>query len=108
MLNAVATISTIDLGKPKSLRVKNSLLSEAIRIYGLELRTRHDSHDMAELYEAIIGYAYINSIMTFEEILLAIKEAGDCLENPQTYARLLKKTISAIQSKEGKKIEVLS
>jgi hypothetical protein len=108
VLNAVATIRTFDLGKPKSLRVKNSLLSEAIRIYGLQPKVRHDSHDMAELYEAIIGYAFINSVLTFEDILKAIREAGNSLESSETYVCLLKKIISAIRSKRGNKIEVLS
>jgi sulfatase maturation enzyme AslB (radical SAM superfamily) len=68
VLNAAATISTTVRGKPKSIRVKNRLLSEALKRSGISVVGRHDYHELAEIYEGIVGYAYLNLGFTFESL----------------------------------------
>lgn len=67
LLNMAATLCTLSAGEAKSVRVKNSVLSEAVKAAGLGAIGRHDSHTLADLYEGAVGYAYLHGSLTVEE-----------------------------------------
>jgi hypothetical protein len=68
LLNAAATLHSIDKGKPKSVRVKNTVLANALRQVGLSDIHRRSKHKLADIYEAIVGYAYLNNLITLEDL----------------------------------------
>jgi len=68
LLNAAATLNTVIAGRPKSVRVRNKILSEAFKRAGIESKRRHDKHQLAEMYEGIVGFVYMNLNYSFESL----------------------------------------
>ncbi|MEM0121103.1 MAG: ribonuclease III family protein [Thermoprotei archaeon] len=72
VLNAAATISTVAVGQPKSVRVKNSVLSQAFKRLAIAKPSHHDSHTLAEMYEGLVGYAYLDLGISFEGLTTSL------------------------------------
>lgn len=100
VLNAAATLSTVAAGRPKSVRVSNRLLSAAFKRLNIALPARHDQHELAEMYEGIVGFAYLKLGFTFESLsntLISLLESGGEEEAYSKFIRLLLEKIE----KEG-------
>lgn len=81
VLNAAATLNTVRAGRPRSVRVENRVLSEAFKRLKIQISRRHDSHELAEIYEGIVGFAYLKLGYTFEalsdSLISLIKSEGE-------------------------------
>ncbi len=101
LINAAATLATLRSGPDagKSIRVRNSLLAEAVRLTGIKPRGRYSSHEIADIYEAVVGYAYLNSIIAFEEIHAELTKLLSSGSDQAAYIGLLSYTVDKIRSK---------
>lgn len=99
VLNAVATLSTVASGRPKSVRVKNSVLSGAFRRLNVALPGRHDSHKLAEIYEGIVGFAYLDLGYSFETLSRTLISLLKTEDEEEAYTRFIRQLLEEIGRK---------
>lgn len=70
-------------GKPSGVRVKGSVLADALRKAGLReyLPSRMTRHMLADAAEALIVYAWLNRYITLEESISILEEPEDPVES---------------------------
>lgn len=101
ILNAAATLSTVVVGRPRSVRVRNRLLSKAFKRLNIALPTRHDQHELAEMYEGIVGFAYLKLGFTFESLsnTLIYLLKGGCEE--EAYTEFIRQLLEKIEKESA-------
>lgn len=69
-------------GKPSGMRVRGSVLAEALRKAGLRdcLGSRMTRHALADAAEALIVYAWLNGCITLDESVAVMGRAEDAVE----------------------------
>jgi hypothetical protein len=69
-------------GHPKSAKVNNRILAEAVRKAGLRelLPRRIDRHVLGDAAEALIVFAWLDDTVTFEDSLKILGEKNDAVE----------------------------
>lgn len=69
-------------GKPKGVKVKNSLLAEALRRVGLRKYAppRMTSHTLGDATEALIVYAWLRDYITLEETVIILERKKDTVD----------------------------
>lgn len=69
-------------GKPTGIKVKGSLLADALKKAGLRkfLPSRIDRHKQADAAEALIVYVWIQGLMSLEEGLEIFEKSEDDME----------------------------
>ncbi|MEM3856996.1 MAG: ribonuclease III family protein [Thermoprotei archaeon] len=90
LLNTAATLHAVSMGEPRSIRVRNSVLSQAVKSLGLVRVGRHDTHKLADLYEGLVGYAYLRGKVKLEDL-------EEDISSDPGYARLLEHVLSELQ-----------
>ncbi|MGD0159563.1 MAG: ribonuclease III family protein [Candidatus Bathyarchaeia archaeon] len=68
--------------KPLGVKVKGSVLAEALRKAGLRdhLGSRMSRHALADAAEALIVYAWLNGCLTLDESVKIMKKSEDAVE----------------------------
>jgi hypothetical protein len=69
-------------GKPSGVKVKGSVLAEALRKAGLRgcLGSGMTRHALADAAEALLVYAWLNGCITLDESVAAVGKAKDAVE----------------------------
>ena len=69
-------------GRPLGVKVKGSMLAQALRNAGLRgyLSSRMTKHALADAVEALIVYAWLCNVITLEETVRIITEAQEPVE----------------------------
>lgn len=77
------------LRRPTGAKVNNRILAEAVKRSGLRkmMPRRIDRHDRGDAAEALIVYAWLRGIVSFEE---CIEILGGCDDITEAFARLLR------------------
>jgi hypothetical protein len=76
------------VGKPSGMKIKGSVLAEAVRKAGLRecLPSRMSRHALADAAEALIVYGWLNGLVTVGESVRIVGKDGDMTEG---FAQLL-------------------
>lgn len=77
------------LRRPTGAKVNNRILAEAVKRSGLRkmMPRRIDRHDRGDAAEALIVYAWLRGIVSFEECMEIL---GGCDDITEAFARLLR------------------
>lgn len=81
--------------KPSGVKVKGTLLAEALRRAGLRenLPSRMASHTLADAAEALIVYAWLNNHITIEETVATMENNANTVEGLSLLLERIKKRI---------------
>ncbi|HLH45285.1 MAG TPA: ribonuclease III family protein [bacterium] len=100
VLNAAATVSTVAVGRPKSIRVKNRVLSQAFKRLDIAKPPRHDSHVLAEMYEGLVGFAYLDLGISFESLTSnLLKQIKNGRREEEVYTEFLKTLFQEVKGR---------
>jgi len=82
--------------KPLGVRVKGSVLAEALRKAGLrgQLGSRMTRHSLADAAEAVIAYAWLNGYVTLDESVMIMKKGKDAVEGISALLETVKKRVT--------------
>lgn len=81
--------------KPTGVKVKGSLLAEALRRAGLRehVSSSVSSHDLADAAEALLVYAWLNGCVTLEESVKTLTRNDDPIEGLRQLLERIKSRI---------------
>ena len=81
--------------RPVGVRVKGSVLAEALRKAGLRdfLGSRMSRHALADAAEALLVYAWLNSCVTLDECVAILGKSGDAVEGVSALLMTVKKRV---------------
>jgi hypothetical protein len=100
VLNAAATLSTVAVGHPKSIRVKNRVLSQAFKRLDIAKPPHHDSHVLAEMYEGLVGFAYLDLGISFESLTSnLLEQIKNGHKEEEVYTEFLKTLFEEVKRK---------
>ena len=82
--------------KPVGVRVKGSVLAEALRKAGLRdhLGSRMSRHALADAAEALIVYAWLNGRITLDESVTIMRKGKDAVEGVSELLATVKKRVT--------------
>jgi len=82
--------------KPLGVRVKGSVLAEALRKAGLRdnLGSRMSRHALADAAEALIVYAWLNGCLTLDESVTIMRKSEDAAEGISALLATVKKRVT--------------
>jgi len=82
--------------KPVGVRVKGSVLAEALRKAGLRdhLGSRMSRHALADAAEALIVYAWLNGRITLDESVTIMRNGKDAVEGVSELLASVKKRVT--------------
>lgn len=83
-------------GKPLGIRVKGTVLAEALRRAGLRdcLGSGMTRHMLADAAEALLVYAWLNGCITLDECVAVMGKAGDSVEGLSLLLATAKKRVT--------------
>ena len=89
-------------GHPKSAKVNNRILAEAVRKAGLRklLPRRIDRHVLGDAAEALIVFAWLDNTVTFEDSLKVLSEKDDAVE---AFTVLLREILERLDKRDEQK-----
>lgn len=82
--------------KPLGVRVKGSVLAEALRKAGLRdsLGSRMSRHALADAAEALIAYGWLNGCLTLDESVTIMSKGEDAVEGFSALLTTVKKRVT--------------
>ena len=82
--------------KPLGVRVKGTVLAEALRKAGLRynLGSRMSRHALADAAEALIVYAWLNGCITLDESVTIISKSKDAVEGASELLATAKRRVT--------------
>lgn len=85
-------------GRPLGVRVKGSVLAEALRRAGLRasLGSRMTRHGLADAAEALIVYAWLNGCITLDESVAIMGKAEDAVEGVSELLATAKRRVTFV------------
>jgi hypothetical protein len=82
--------------KPLGVRVRGTVLAEALRRAGLRncLGSGMTRHALADAAEALLVYAWLNGYVTMDECVAVMGTAGDAVEGLSLLLAIVKKRVT--------------
>lgn len=82
--------------KPLGVRVRGTVLAEALRRDGLRdcLGSGMTRHALADAAEALLVYAWLNGYVTLDECVVVMGKAGDAVEGLSLLLAIVKKRVT--------------
>jgi hypothetical protein len=83
-------------GRPRGVKVKGSVLAEALRRAGLRdcLGSRMTRHELADAAGALLVYAWLNRCVALDESVAALEKSEDAVEGLSLLLEKAKKRVT--------------